>query len=121
MTRLVCLLTNSLNFTVVMSAPGVKGGVKGAIPMGMVGQFRWEVEGGSFLHADSLALPDLAHFAGNQTVVSSGEIRQFNLMSYYAFATTGTWLEVHAEHARAVRRVAIGRHRVISTVGVHVD
>jgi hypothetical protein len=70
------------------------------INMGNVGEFAYNLKGGTFFDADAISFVDYRHFNGNQTRVGTSfrYTDVFNLMPYYQFSTNKSYFEGHAEH-----------------------
>ena len=65
---------------------------------GLLGRFEYLVAVGDFLNSKRLYLMDARHFNGNKTWFSPFRISDFMNLEYYAFSTTGFYVEGHAEH-----------------------
>lgn len=65
---------------------------------GLLGRFEYLVAAGDFLNSKRLYLMDARHFNGNKTWFSPFRISDFMNLEYYAFSTTGFYVEGHAEH-----------------------
>lgn len=71
-----------------------------ALHLGAVGEFSYNLKGGTFLHGTAISFVDYQHFNGNQTRIGSGSsyTNVFNLLPYYALSTNSNYFEGHAEH-----------------------
>ncbi len=67
------------------------------ISLGLFGRLKYMGVYGDFLSKKKLYAPDLKHFNGNKTWVSEFRINDFKNLDYYAYSTTGKYLEIHAE------------------------
>ena len=69
------------------------------LSFGLVGTSSWAVAGGGFLSKSNLTFVDFRHFAGNQTNFSQvGRSLKFELLPFYRFSTSDSFLEAHYEH-----------------------
>ncbi len=70
------------------------------INLGAVGEFAYNLKGGTFFDADEISYVDYQHFNGNQTRVGTSfrYTDVFNLMPYYTFSTNKSYFEGHVEH-----------------------
>ena len=63
------------------------------------GEFRYRIGVGGFLNADSVTIPDLQHFNGNQTFYNIKYLNSFQLAPYYQYSNKERLYTVlHAEH-----------------------
>lgn len=67
---------------------------------GSLGEFTYNLKGGTFINGENISFVDYQHFNGNQTRVgrSSKYINVFNLLPYYDLSTNNSYFEGHAEH-----------------------
>jgi len=73
-------------------------GVTQRIPIGIFHSFRYGVEGGFFLSARRLHLPDRRHFTSAPLHVSDRPMSAtFQLLNPYAYAADTRWLQLHAD------------------------
>lgn len=73
-------------------------GVTQRIPIGIFHSFRYGVEGGFFLSARRLHLPDRRHFTSAPLHVSDRPLSAtFQLLNPYAYAADTRWLQLHAD------------------------
>ena len=69
------------------------------LPLGLVGTSNWAIAGGGFLNKNELTFVDFRHFAGNQINFSqTGRIFKFELLPFYEFSTSNSFIEAHYEH-----------------------
>lgn len=67
--------------------------------IGLVGTSTYHLIAGTFLNDDALTFVDFKHFNGNQTNLSSlNKPYRFELLPFYTFSTTDSFLEAHYEH-----------------------
>jgi hypothetical protein len=65
----------------------------------MGGEFHYRVGAGGFSNRDSVGLPDLRHFNGNQTFYNINYLNSFQLAPYYRYSNAEKlYLFAHAEH-----------------------
>jgi hypothetical protein len=63
------------------------------------GSFRYSISTGGFLQTDSVNIPDLNHFNGNQVTAASPYLNSFQLLPYYKYSNKARLsTEAHAEH-----------------------
>jgi hypothetical protein len=64
------------------------------------GDFSYNLYGGTFFGASSIAFMDAKHINGNQTHVSLDDryLSSFKNVGYYDFSTSGNYMEYHLEH-----------------------
>ena len=63
------------------------------------GEFRYKVGVGGFLNSDSVGIPDLQHFNGNQTFYNFKYLNSFQLAPYYRYSNAEPFFVFgHAEH-----------------------
>ena len=63
------------------------------------GSFGYSLAVGGFLQTDSIAIPDLHHFNGNQVTLTAGYLNSFQLLPYYKFSNSANaFIEGHLEH-----------------------
>ncbi|MBL4662430.1 MAG: carboxypeptidase-like regulatory domain-containing protein, partial [Flavobacteriaceae bacterium] len=67
--------------------------------LGNLGDFTYNLKGGTFFDADEISFVDFQHFNGNQTRVgtSSKYANVFNLLPYYQLSTNKSYFEGHVE------------------------
>lgn len=69
------------------------------INLKMGGEFRYKAGVGGFLNADSVPVPDLQHFNGNQTFYNIKYLNSFQLAPYYRYSNAEElYVFGHAEH-----------------------
>ncbi|HEY0680282.1 MAG TPA: DUF5686 and carboxypeptidase regulatory-like domain-containing protein [Chitinophagaceae bacterium] len=99
----------TLNLTIHKGVDGLFGsdidftkwrfGISDDINLKLGGNFRYHLIAGGFLQKDSVAVPDLIHFNGNQVMIRSNYLSSFQLLPYYKFSNTSrSFLEAHVEH-----------------------
>ena len=65
----------------------------------MGGEFKYRVGVGGFFNSDSVGIPDLQHFNGNQTFYNIKYLNSFQLAPYYRYSNSEEfYLYGHAEH-----------------------
>ncbi len=65
----------------------------------MAGEFKYRVGVGGFFNSDSVGIPDLQHFNGNQTFYNIKYLNSFQLAPYYRYSNSEEfYLYGHAEH-----------------------
>jgi hypothetical protein len=65
--------------------------------VGIRGRLYYGATAGAFLNHRVLSFPDFRHFAGNQTVLQTGDIlNSFRLLDYYRFSTARNYWHAHA-------------------------
>lgn len=65
----------------------------------LLGRFGYRISVGGFLHRDSVALPDLTHFNGNQYRLAAPYLASFQLAPYYRYSNKERfYATAHAEH-----------------------
>ena len=76
----------------------LQGGVRHNVSLGLVGASSFRVNVGGFVgRQQGLTFIDYRHFAGNQTILT-GNFSNFQLLDYYRFSTSNTYLEAHYDH-----------------------
>ncbi|MGB8193621.1 MAG: DUF5686 and carboxypeptidase regulatory-like domain-containing protein [Chitinophagaceae bacterium] len=74
-------------------------GITDGVNLKLGGTFRYNFAVGGFLQKDSVALPDLQHFNGNQVLMRSAYLNSFQLLPYYKYSNkAGFYTEAHVEH-----------------------
>jgi len=70
------------------------------VEMGNLGDFQYNLRGGTFFNGDNISFVDFQHFNGNQTRIgtSSRYTNVFNLLPYYDLSTNQSYFEGHAEY-----------------------
>jgi hypothetical protein len=70
------------------------------LTLGTIGEFSFNLKGGTFVNAEEISFVDYQHFNGNQTRVGTDftYTNVFNLLPYYTLSTNKSYFEVHAEH-----------------------
>nr|MCH9660385.1 carboxypeptidase-like regulatory domain-containing protein [Bacteroidota bacterium] len=70
------------------------------VNVGNLGEFRYNMTGGTFLNEEGISFVDYKHFNGNQTRIgtSSSYTNVFNLLPYYDMSTNKSYFEGHLEH-----------------------
>jgi len=78
----------------------ISGQLRQNVNLGNVGEFAYNLKGGTFFDGDDISFADYQHFNGNQTRVGTSfrYTNVFNLMPYYTFSTNKSYFEGHAEH-----------------------
>lgn len=69
-----------------------------ALSGGFLGPLLNQGVGGGIAGGDSLAFQDYRHFGGNRTVFLPIDADRYRVLPFFARSTTGTWVQVHAEH-----------------------
>jgi len=65
----------------------------------MAGEFKYRIGVGGFLNSDSVSIPDLQHFNGNETFYNIKYLNSFQLAPYYRYSNAEEfYLYGHAEH-----------------------
>lgn len=65
----------------------------------LAGEFRYKAAAGGFLNNNSVAIPDLQHFNGNQTFFNGNYLNSFQIAPYYRYSNAEPfYLLGHAEH-----------------------
>jgi len=65
----------------------------------IAGEFKYRVGVGGFLNSDSVGIPELQHFNGNQTFYNIKYLNSFQLAPYYRYSNAEEfYLYGHAEH-----------------------
>ncbi|HYF30094.1 MAG TPA: DUF5686 and carboxypeptidase regulatory-like domain-containing protein [Chitinophagaceae bacterium] len=73
--------------------------INDALNLKLGGNFRYNFVVGGFLQKDSVAIPDLQHFNGNQVRLTAGYLNSFQLLPYYKYSNSAkTFVEAHVEH-----------------------
>jgi hypothetical protein len=73
--------------------------ISDAVNLKLGGNFRYNIIAGGFLQNDSVAIPDLQHFNGNQITIRSQYLSSFQLLPYYKYSNTSKmFVEAHVEH-----------------------
>ena len=72
-------------------------GVRQQIETGLMQKFSYMLRGGGFVNRKNVFFPDFRHFNTVEIPVTMGSITQqsFNLLEYYRYSTSGTYLEAH--------------------------
>jgi len=70
------------------------------ISLGVIGNFSFTIEGGTFLNNKALQFMDFRHFNGNQTFVGNPAryYNSFFLLPYYKYSASSDYVEAHFEH-----------------------
>lgn len=78
----------------------LRGRLRQNINMGNVGDFTYNLKGGTFFDAEDISFVDYQHFNGNQTRVGTSfrYTNVFNLLPYYELSTNKSYFEGHVEH-----------------------
>lgn len=65
-----------------------------------LGEFTYNLKGGTFFDGEQISFVDYKHFNGNQTRVGTAfnYTEVFNLLPYYQLSTNKSYFEAHAEH-----------------------
>ena len=76
----------------------LQAGVRHSLPLGLLGTSSFRLNAGGFVGpTQNLTFIDYRHFAGNQTLLT-GSFDQFQLLDYYRFSTSRSFLEAHYDH-----------------------
>jgi hypothetical protein len=74
-------------------------GITDNVDLKLGGNFRYNLIAGGFLQKDSVAVPDMQHFNGNQLLMRSAYLNSFQLLPYYKYSNTAkAFAEAHVEH-----------------------
>ncbi len=73
--------------------------VSDEVKLKLFGTSRYYVSAGMFFSTDSMQFMDYYHFNGNQTMLSTFDLRNFNLLPYYKYSTNQSFVEAHYEHS----------------------
>ena len=65
---------------------------------GLAGSATYLVSAGSFINNDSTSFVDFMHFNGNETIFSSYEPGNYQLLNYYLYSTDNDYFKAHYEH-----------------------
>ncbi len=65
--------------------------------VGLLGDFRFQIEGGLFTHRDSLSFVDFQHFPGNRTLFARNDYRSYQLLDYYLYSTQRSYVSAYVE------------------------
>ena len=78
----------------------LRGRLRQNINLGNLGEFTYNLKGGTFFEADDISFVDYQHFNGNQTRVGTSfrYTNVFNLLPYYELSTNKGYFEGHVEH-----------------------
>jgi hypothetical protein len=76
----------------------VKCSITGQFGLKLLGTSKYSISVGKFLTSQQVQFMDYTHFNGNQTIFSSFQINDFQMLDYYKYSTTGPFMEVHYEH-----------------------
>lgn len=70
------------------------------LKLGNIGEFTYNLKGGTFFNAEKISFVDYQHFNGNQTRVGTDftYTNVFNLLPYYTLSTNKSYFEAHTEH-----------------------
>ncbi|MBT8256327.1 MAG: DUF5686 and carboxypeptidase regulatory-like domain-containing protein [Bacteroidia bacterium] len=71
-----------------------------SVDVGNVGDFAYNLKGGTFFNAKDISFVDYQHFNGNETRVGTSfrYTNVFNLLPYYQLSTNKNYFEGHFEH-----------------------
>ena len=72
-------------------------GVNDRLVLGLVGNSSYSVQAGTFLSKRQLYFMDYKHFGGNRTIYAGG-FGGFQLLDYYRYSTSNSYLEAHYSH-----------------------
>lgn len=65
----------------------------------LFGELHYRLGLGGFLNDKSVSIPDLQHFIGNQTILSTAYVRSFQLAPYYRYSTSAPFFATaNVEH-----------------------
>ena len=88
-----------------------------AFNVGIRGRLFYGATAGAFLNNRALSLPDYRHFAGNLTVLQTGDLlTSFRLLDYYRFSTGGNYWHGHALYQ--FRKFLITRIPLVRMTGI---
>lgn len=75
--------------------------VENYISLGVVGNFNFNVEAGTFLNDNALQFMDFRHFNGNQTLFGNPDAynNSFLLLPYYTYSTSSDYVQAHLQHS----------------------
>ena len=78
----------------------LRAGLSQQLELGNWGTFKYNLKGGSFIHAEEISFVDYQHFNGNQTRVSlaNDRLNSFDVLPYYLLSTNKKYAEAHLEH-----------------------
>lgn len=68
------------------------------LSFGLVGSANYLVSAGTFINNDSVSFIDFKHFNGNETIFSSFQPGNFQLLDYYLYSTENNYFRAHYEH-----------------------
>jgi hypothetical protein len=77
----------------------VQGSILQNMKLGTAGTTDIFVEAGAFLTHQQSFFPDQFHFLSNQTVFHNPNLQAFQLMNYYSYSGTSSYVQAHASHA----------------------
>ncbi|MFK8165379.1 MAG: DUF5686 family protein [Lewinella sp.] len=72
--------------------------VNGGLRMGEFGAGRFELETGDFISDKRSTFVDFNHFNGNQLIINTSRLGDFQLLDYYTYSTRSAYLKAHYEH-----------------------
>jgi len=73
-------------------------GLRDTYRWGLLGSGSYKIFAGTFLNTQSLTFIDYHHFDGNRTIAAFPSYRAYQLLDYYAFSTTKSYVGTHYEH-----------------------
>lgn len=69
------------------------------ITIGLAGRLSYRINAGYFIRNKVLSFMDYFHFAGNQTLIQTGDLlAAFRLLPYYTYSTQNWYTALHVEH-----------------------
>jgi len=68
------------------------------ISFGLAGNSNMIVSLGTFVNPENAYFIDYKHFSGNQTIVYTPGARQFQILPYYTFSSSSSWITMQLHH-----------------------
>ncbi|MEP2027037.1 MAG: DUF5686 and carboxypeptidase regulatory-like domain-containing protein [Reichenbachiella sp.] len=65
---------------------------------GLLGSGNYTIWAGTFLNDKKMTFADFKHHAGNQSVFAKFDNDNYQLLDYYQFSTSKSWIGVHVDH-----------------------
>lgn len=65
---------------------------------GLFGSGNYTIWAGTFLNDDKTTFVDYKHHTGNQSIFTNFDNDNYQLLDYYEFSTTKSWLGIHVDH-----------------------
>lgn len=72
--------------------------VRDEVSFGLFGKGNYSASAGVFLNKNKIFFPDFRHFNGNRTILGQFRTSNFQLLDYYNFSTTDSWIMGHYAH-----------------------